>query len=269
MTLPATFLLGFICVYLVGRRRAPRRPSLARELELLGAFAAIAVALGPLDLLAHELFAAHMAQHLLLLMVAPALLALARPWPILRRALPVGTRRRVAAAIARVPVRLAGALASPLAAFAIWTATMAVWHLPVLYDAALASAPVHAFQHMTFLGSGVLYFSTLVGATARRRAGPARRAAWATAGLLSGWVLAIVVAGAGEPLYERYASATERPFGLSALADQGIAAGIMWVPGSIPLTVVVLVCISQLLSGAGRGAVRPARVRVRPEGTSA
>ena len=258
-SMPVAFVGAAVGAYVVGRQRAPRKPPIARELELLAALAALTVAFGPLDSLADELFAAHMAQHVLLLMVVPALVALARPWPILRRALPTKARRAVARIVARATSRRLGrAVTRPVVAFAAWTLAMTVWHIPVLYDAALGSPLVHAAQHATFLGGGILYWTTLVGSAARRRSGPARRAAWATAGMVAGWALAIVLAGAATPLYQQYASARTRPFGLSALADQGLAAGIMWVPGSIPLTVVILACAAELLAPGGAARARSA-----------
>jgi cytochrome c oxidase assembly factor CtaG len=51
--------------------------------------------------------------------------------------------------------------------------------------------------------------------------------------MIPGWVLAIVLAFAQAPLYA-YASLGHRPGGISALADQQLAAGVMWVPGSVP-----------------------------------
>lgn len=248
---PAAFVAVALGAYLVGRGRAPRKPPLARELELLAALVAAAVAFGPLETLTDELFAAHMTQHVLLLMVVPALVVLARPWPVLRRALPLGARATLARTVARPTIRAVGrTLTRPFVAFGAWAVAMIGWHIPALYDAALASPPLHVAQHATLLGAGILYWTTLVGPAARRRSTPARRAAWATAGMGAGWALAVVLAGAATPLYEQYASAPTRPFGLTALADQGIAAGIMWVPGSIPLTIVVLACAAEFLAPA-------------------
>lgn len=270
MSPPIALVVAFaFAVYLIGRQRAPRKPPLVREVALLAALAASAVALGPLDALADELLAAHMAQHVLLLMVVPALLVLARPWPVLRRALPTEARRRLARAVARPTFRRVGrTLTQPVVAFAAWTLAMTGWHIPALYDAALASPLVHVLQHATFVGAGVLYWATLVGTAAGRRSSPLLRAAWATAGMVAGWVLAIVIAGAAAPLYEHYAAAATRPFGLSALADQGIAAGIMWVPGSIPLTLVILACAAELLAPAGRRRRRAVGVGDAVERTS-
>ena len=55
------------------------------------------------------------------------------------------------------------------------------------------------------------------------------------------WVLAVVLGFASAPVYGAYASLAARPGGISALADQQIAAGIMWVPASIPFTIAIFV----------------------------
>ena len=60
--------------------------------------------------------------------------------------------------------------------------------------------------------------------------------------MVVGWGLAVVIATAPSPLYAHYAELTHRPWGLSALADQQLAAGVMWVPASVPWTVIALVC---------------------------
>ena len=59
--------------------------------------------------------------------------------------------------------------------------------------------------------------------------------------MLVGWVIAVVLAFASAPLYAPYAAIVHRPGGLSALNDQRLAAGVMWVPGSLTFTVAILV----------------------------
>ena len=68
-----------------------------------------------------------------------------------------------------------------------------------------------------------------------------------TGGILVGWVLAIVLALAPSPLYSAYSSLAHRPGGLSALGDQQIAAGVMWVPGSIAFTIAFIVFLYRWL----------------------
>jgi cytochrome c oxidase assembly factor CtaG len=58
--------------------------------------------------------------------------------------------------------------------------------------------------------------------------------------IVSSWVLAVLLAMWPTPLYD-YAHLASRPGGISALTDQQLAAGIMWGPGAVPLSVIVFV----------------------------
>ena len=75
------------------------------------------------------------------------------------------------------------------------------------------------------------------------------------------WVLAVVLGFASHPLYGHYAALAHRPGGLSALADQQLAAGIMWVPASIPYTIAVLVAAYDLLEPSKKAVVPDLRPR--------
>jgi cytochrome c oxidase assembly factor CtaG len=55
-------------------------------------------------------------------------------------------------------------------------------------------------------------------------------------GMFVSWGLAIVIGYATHPLYAYPASTG----GLSLLADQEIAAGVMWVPGGTPFLIALL-----------------------------
>ncbi len=84
--------------------------------------------------------------------------------------------------------------------------------------------------------------------------------------LVVGWVLAIVLASAGSPLYAAYGAEAARPGGISALTDQQLAAGVMWVPGSLAYTIaIVVVAYRWLEPRAPRG--RPGhRAKPMPRG---
>ena len=58
--------------------------------------------------------------------------------------------------------------------------------------------------------------------------------------MVVGWMLAIALVLAPHPIYGFYAALPSRPGGISALTDQQIAAGIMWVPGSLAYTITFL-----------------------------
>ncbi len=59
--------------------------------------------------------------------------------------------------------------------------------------------------------------------------------------MIVSWVLAVVLALAPHPLYSLLRPLASRPGGISAIADQQLAAGIMWVPGSITFLIVLFV----------------------------
>src|SRR5882724_7710288 len=71
-----------------------------RGVAFYGGLATVALAVSsPIDAYAGELFWVHMVQHVLLMMVAPPLLLLGRPWPRVSRPLPIDVRRPLARAV--------------------------------------------------------------------------------------------------------------------------------------------------------------------------
>jgi putative membrane protein len=258
-----------------GRRQAsPRRAGLERR-GRAGLFytglATIVIALdSPLDSLSSRLFAAHMAQHVLLLTVAPPLVVLSAPWSRLWQPLPLDVRRSVARTVMLSsgwgPVRsVARAVARPFPAWVLFNANLVLWHVPVLYDATLTSVVVHDLEHALFFSTGLLFWAQVIDSPPfHARLDWLQRVAYVTGGVLVGWVLAIVLALAPTPLYTAYASLGHRPGGLSALGDQQIAAGVMWVPGSIAFTIAFIVFLYRWLGPepAGLAAARPARLGV-------
>jgi putative membrane protein len=192
----------------------------------------VALALGLVSLVAalvmpltHKLFAAHMTQHVLLLAVASPLIVLSSPWTRLWQLLPP-------------------ALTHPLVAWTLFNVTMVVWHVPVLYDLALRNGALHVLEHGLFFATGLLFWSAAFDSA---RLASWWRIAYLTTGMLVGWLIALVLAFATSPLYSTYAALPHRPWGLSELADQQIAAGVMWVPGSLAYTVAIIVFVYRWL----------------------
>jgi putative membrane protein len=246
---PSTTIALFALLYAVGWLRRANRGGAARAQAAYFAagIAALVLALNsPLAALDDELFWAHMTQHVLLLVVAPPLILLGRPWATIWRIFPLPTRRAAAHDVLRLSerpcIRAAWrVMTAPVTALVTFVGVLAVWHIPVLYDATLSSPGVHILEHSTFLASGILFWSQLVDSPpVRSRLGYPARALHATFAMGASWLLALVIALGSEPLYEGYARLASRPGGISALADEQLAAGIMWVPGSIPFVVAIL-----------------------------
>jgi cytochrome c oxidase assembly factor CtaG len=225
-----------------------------RQPRWTAAFAAglatIVVALdSPLDGYADKLFWVHMLQHVLLLTVAPPLILLGRPWPRMWRALPSGARRSIARSLARSrwasPIR---STVRPWPAWLLFNVTLVAWHIPAAYDLTLRSSTVHDAEHAMFFFSGLLFWARVIdpGPLRPRLVWPTRIASVVGA-MVVGWMLAITLVLVRHPLYAPYAQLAHRPGGISALTDQQLAAGIMWVPGSIAFTVAILIGVYRWL----------------------
>ena len=215
--LPLLLTVAAGALYGVALRRSVRldRERLWRAGAFYGGLVAILVALEPpVDSLADSLFSMHMVQHVLLLTVAPPLLVLGRPWLRVWR---------------------------PAVSWVLLNGTLILWHVPTLYDAAVRNEWIHAFEHLTFLATGIVFWAQVVGAPPlRARLTNIQRAAFLWAAMLPGWILAIVLAFASTPLYPAYADLTSRPAHLDAMGDQAIAGGVMWVPGSLAYMIAII-----------------------------
>lgn len=233
----------------------------------------IVVALdSPVDRLAGDYFWMHMLQHVLLMMVAAPLIVLGAPWLPLWRPLPLAFRRRLARAVLSSPRlgwlrKLALFVAAPWPAWILFNANLAVWHVPALYDLTLRDTAVHYAEHALFVFTGVLFWSQLiVSPPFRPPLSEFRLALYATAGAAASWILAVVLAIAQSPLYP--AQHVGHTGGISALADQQLAAGVMLGPASIPYAIVVFYWLYVWL-GEDEPRRRHRRVRRSAVGTEA
>jgi putative membrane protein len=263
---PLVLVVGLAILYWIGSRRTVtpvRTRQRLRGFCFYAALVVLAIALNsPIDLLAEQLFWAHMVQHALLLVVAPPLLVLARPWMRLWRALPLGARRSLGRGVLygerTAPLRwVSRTLGGPAVSFVLFSTVLLAWHLPALFDATLRSETLHALEHTLFFGAAVLFWKQVIDSPPLHASlGPPQRVAYVIGAMVVSWVLAVVLALAPHPLYDFYAHEASRPGGISALADQQIAAGVMWVPGSISFVIVIFVYVHRWLT--------PPAIRARP-----
>jgi cytochrome c oxidase assembly factor CtaG len=239
-----------------GRVGASRpRHELWRSLSFGAGLATVVIALGsPVDAYADGLFFVHMTQHVLLLTVAPPLLLLGAPWTRMWRPLPLGFRRGAARRLVvdrrtRLLRAAATRLASPVVAWLAFGVNLVLWHVPALYDATLRSQWIHDLEHALFFTTALVFWAQVIPSPPfRARLGELARAAYVTSAMLVGWVLAVVLAFARAPLYRPYVELAHHPLGLSPLADQQIAAGVMWVPGSLAFTIAALVFLCRWMA---------------------
>jgi putative membrane protein len=226
-------IAGGAIVYAVGYARLRRagRSSARRAVAFGTGCVVLAIALlSPLDAVARTLFSAHMAQHLLLMVLAAPLLVLARPIATSLAALPPASRRaavRAGVAIASAP----RALRQPLVAFGIFTVATWSWHAPTLYDGALMHEPVHALEHASFVLASMLAWSVALRPGRGDPSSAFGRALLLVACALQGALLGAVLVFASTPLYPVHRGGPAL-WGLTALEDQQLAGALMWIPPS-------------------------------------
>ncbi len=222
--LPLAVCGSAAALYALGRRGKPR---LWRELSFYAGVAlAVVVLEPPFDGWADTWLSAHMCQHVVLMTVVPPLVVYGRPWPRLWLPFPLAARRAVGGALSHSASfrRGAGFLKRPWIALALQAATIAVWHVPQLYDAAARSEWIHILEHACFVAPSLVFWGALLDAPpVRARIDHLRRAILFTVAMVPMWILAIVLAFAPATIYAAYPS----------LTDQQLAAGVMWVPGSL------------------------------------
>ena len=239
-----------------GRSRRPASGDQIHTAAFVAGLTTIVLALdSPLGGYADKLFWAHMAQHVLLLTVAPPLILLGRPWPRMWRALPLRWRTTVGRTLARArwtaPVR---ALARPWPAWLLFNATILGWHVPGAYDATLRFGAVHQLEHAMFFFTGVLFWARVIDpGPLRPRLTWLARITFVVGAMIVGWGLAIALVLVPDPLYAPYALLAHRPGQITALADQQIAGGIMWVPGSLAYAITFVIGFYRWLAPQGEG----------------
>ena len=259
-------------------RRAPHRFGIGRFAAFLAGLAALAVALAsPLHALGAVLLQAHMAQHLLLMMVAPPLLLLGAPLLPLLRGLPRSIVRAWLVPLLMWPPleRLGRAIVYPAVAWVLFVGSTWAWHMPPVYERALASDGWHYAQHVCFLGTGLAFWWPVVQPWPSRRVWPGwTLIPYLVLADLQNTVLSAWLAFSDRVFYPAY-EAVPRLWGISALADQAAAGAIMWVPGSLVFLVPTAWIAVQLLSASTRNyrhvftradPVENARSALRPEG---
>jgi putative membrane protein len=195
-----------------------------RALAFAAGLVVIAGALnGPLhDLADQYLFSAHMAQHLLLMLVAPPLLL-------------AGLMPGMLAPLLRRPAlaQALGVMSRPPIAFLLYNVALVAWHLPVAYGATLEHHPLHIVQHLTFMATAVLaWWPVLSPEPGLPRASyPAQLLYLVLLGVPMTAVAAMITL-ADEALYPFYATAP-RIAALSAVEDQRLGGLLMWVPAGV------------------------------------
>lgn len=246
LTLSAIFIAA---VYLRGWWRlreasAEVIPSWRATSFLAGVFLVWMAIGSPLGLLDEQLLTAHMAQHLLLMTIAPALILMGAPVMPVLHGLPQRFVQDVLGPFLRWPaIQAAGRVFSqPAVCWLAAAAALVGWHIPAVFTLALQSEGLHIAEHTSFLTAGFLFWWPVI-------------QPWPSVPIWPRWSILLYLFSATLPcdilsayltfcervVYTVYLSGP-RLFGLSALEDQECAGALMWTS----VTVLFLIPAAQI-----------------------
>jgi putative membrane protein len=170
------------------------------------------------DIAEDRLYWVHMVQHVIFTFIAPPMLLLGTPTRL------VGwlVRNPVVGAVVRACTR-------PLVALVGFNLIVGMSHLKVVVDGATSSAPLHFAVHLVLFAAALCLWSPVLN---RAPELPRMRSTGKMLYLMANGFLPVPIVAAlalaGQPFYQHYVDAP-RPWGLSALDDQQLAAGAMWM----------------------------------------
>jgi putative membrane protein len=221
----------------------------------IGWLATVVGLVSPLHALGGVLFSAHMTQHELLISVSAPLMILGRPLIPFLWALPQSWRRKLGTWSSGDGVSSAWhVLSKPPVAFSLHAIALWTWHLPGPYQSTLHSELMHSLQHLSFLGTALLFWWTVFKVRGSELGyGAAVFYLFATA--LQTGALGALLTFSSHLWYPAYA-ATTGLWGLSPLEDQQLGGLIMWIPGSVPYVLAGLYVFARWLRVAEARAVR-------------
>jgi putative membrane protein len=208
----------------------------------LGLLLLLVALVSPLDVLGEQFASAHMVQHLLLADLVPIALTLGLTRWMLRPA----TRR-----IHRLEQR-AGPFGHPAFGVVAYVGAMWLWHVPALYDAALAHSGIHVLEHLSFAAAGLLYWWHLLSPIrSRMRLGGMGPVLYMASTKVLVGLLGIALAFAPRLIYDGYGTTGTR-WGLTPLDDLHVAGLIMALEQSIVMGIALVYLFTRMLAEADR-----------------
>lgn len=178
-------------------------------------------------------FSAHVVQHLLLALVIPPMVLLGIP-------------RWFAEAALRRPIlrKLERAIGQPPVSWVLGVGGMLAWHIPALFNAALASHALHSFQQVSFLITGTIFWWPILGPLQDRHLPVLGAVSYLFSACLSCSILGAFLTFGPAGLYAHHANSS----GLDAKSDQQLGGLLMWVPGCFVYLSAILVSVRRWYS---------------------
>jgi putative copper resistance protein D len=262
--LPLIILAG---LYLYAARRLRRRGdawSPSRDVLFVAGLGTIGYAtLGWMGVYDDTLFWAHMAQHMVLSMVAPIFLALGAPVTLALRVLPARQRGWLRDLLHSWPARL---LVNPVVGGALVFGTPFVLYMTGLYQASLEHDWLHNLLHVHFVLAGCLFFFPIVGVDpVPGRLPYPMRLILICVSLPAHAILGISIMAQKTLIAGDYYRALARPWPPSLGQDQNIGGGLLWAAGDLVGLLVFAALLVQWSRADDREAARVDRQLDRVE----
>lgn len=260
--LPLLGVLLLAGLYLLGVHRVRaggnRWPVLRSVAFLGGGLGSLVLATcSPLGTYDTVLLSVHMAQHMILGMVAPIFLALGAPITLALRALPVRGRRRL---LSVLHSRVAAVLTFPVVAGVAFVVTPFALYFTGLYEQTLRNPWLHDANHVHFVLVGCLWFFSLLGVDPlpARPGYPLRMLAAFVTLPFHAW-LGVAIMSMSSVIAADWYAALDRDWGAGPLADQRTAGGLLWASGDLVGLVVFAALFVQWVGASEREARREDR----------
>ncbi len=231
---PVALIVAALVLYLWGVRRNnalhPRHPwSAGRTAAWIGALVTTGISVftfvGVYDT---ELFWDHMVQHLLLIMVAAPLFAIASPLQLSWRATTGTSHIAVTEVLRSAPAKFLG---HPIVAFLLYAVMIPLSHLTNWYNLTLENESLHNAEHLAFLVVGYLFWRQIFGADPNcYRLHPALQFFYLFLAIPIDTFTGLSLTGATHELFPAFL-ATHRTWGPSYVVDLHVGGDIMWVVG--------------------------------------
>ena len=230
-------------------RRSGRRGRMSSDILLYsgGLLSLAGALLSPLHWLGEHLFTFHMIEHEIVMAVSAPLIVLGRPAGTLLWGLPRNVRQSTGR-VMRTPL-LRGIWhwctnatnATVIHGVAIWA-----WHLPVLFDAVIATTLMHRLQHLSFFATAILFWWAIFWKSDHGSA------AWHLfVTMIHTSILGALMALAPRVLFIAQTRAATS-WGLTPLEDQQLAGMIMWVPAGTVYAVAAITLLVLWIGGSSR-----------------
>jgi cytochrome c oxidase assembly factor CtaG/putative copper export protein len=249
-----TAALLFAALYLAGVRRLRRRgdhwPPGRTAAWLLGCLALLFVTSSGLGRYMPAMFSMHMADHMMLSMLVPILLALGGPVSLALRALPAAGRDEPPGMrewlLAALHSRLSRFLTNPVVATVLFVAGFYGLYLGGLFDTAVGSHVGHLAMNVHFLVSGYLFYWVVIGVDPTPRPiPPLAKVAVVFASLPLHAFFGVLLMGMPQVLGESFYRSLHLSWHTDLLGDQRLGGGIAWAAGEIPLVLVMIALLLQ------------------------